>query len=476
MKLYYMLFFSLLFVFIISLNSSSICYGATSSTTKLSIINNFEKLYKQNVINENLYNNAINYVNATNRWSGSTYGDDYFIIISYGGANNQIPFNNGLLNEPMLYLNIVRSGTDIISNYTNNISNTLYNNWNGTVDSEAWYMSNGNAWTNGSSRGFNALVSPYYIYTTIDIDTRLIQLSAGDEYGGLYINNDLRFVPYNNNVQTIDNIDNIHIENFSRSVNDWRLGTIKNFDNYTQGFIDMYLGNENWVQVGSLNWNSNGEVYLNNYRYYYYQLYRIYFYDKDYNYTNTFGYYFLPLGEEYNGQGLIYSGDNNNLNVPIINELQENQNFWEGVYDDLFNMNSGDATEVYNLVSSYFPSGDTPISIYETIFGSFNNDPDDFIIRWDDVPLHITWFNGEVLYSGDFIKANSINISKTCRENEVLRLIKFYINLFVCIGFLITYYFKMYNLIMLIIVGVVPDIVSNTDNDDYKRNEIGFKM
>lgn len=459
MRYYYILLCLLLFVFIISLNSSS--YASVDYTYfNKSTFNNSKIDFLYEVVNEFLgfELDSFEFVRENDNSLKSNlirdiYNYSNFFIVNQSKYNNNNIYGKGI--RVWLYNNDFSSGGIRYNIYYANL-NAYY-----VMDSSTANSINVSG-TLGNAEVDKFLYIDNNFYNSI--------------YNNIIIEQKLTFKPYNNNIQTIENISDIHIENFSRTVNDWRLGTLSNFDNYTKGFIEMYLGNDNWVQVGSLNWNSNGEVYLNNYRYYYYQLYRIYFYDKDFNYTKTYGYYFMPLGEVYNGQGLIYSGDNNNLNVPIINELQENQNFWEGVYNDLFNMNSGDASEVYNLVSSYFPSGETPISIYDTIFGSINNDPDDFIIRWDDIPLHITWFNGEVLYSGDFIKANSINISKTCRENEVLRLIKFYINLFVCIGFLITYYFKMYNLMMLIIVGVVPDIVSNTDNDDYKRNEIGFKM
>lgn len=104
-------------------------------------------------------------------------------------------------------------------------------------------------------------------------------------------------------------------------------------------------------------------------------------------------------------------------------------------------------------------------------FGSYQNEPDDFIIRWDDIPLNFTWFNGDTLYSGDFIKAGSINFSKTCRDNETLSLVKFWVNTFIYIGFLISIYFGYYKC-LLMIIGAYSSELSPPEPE---HREIGFK-
>lgn len=151
--------------------------------------------------------------------------------------------------------------------------------------------------------------------------------------------------------------------------------------------------------------------------------------------------------------------------------IKDNQSFWESTYNELFSMDSGDVNELYLMVQSYFPSGDTPLTVYDTIFGAYGNDPDDFIIRWDDIPLNITWFGGQELYSGDFIKAGYMNFSKECRDNEVLSNIKFWINTLFTIFILLGYYKFLYNSLCIMLGVISQDI----PEEEPEHRPIGFR-
>lgn len=161
----------------------------------------------------------------------------------------------------------------------------------------------------------------------------------------------------------------------------------------------------------------------------------------------------------------IISGDS-----ALLENQKENQSFWEVAYNSLFTMDSGDVNDVYLLVQSYFPSGDTPLTVYDTIFGAYGNEPDDFIIRWDDHPLNITWFGGQQLYSGDFIHAGYMNFSRECRDNNVLGNIKFWLNTLLTIFIFLAYYKFLYNCFC-DMLGVVSEDIQE---DAPEHRPIGF--
>lgn len=168
---------------------------------------------------------------------------------------------------------------------------------------------------------------------------------------------------------------------------------------------------------------------------------------------------------------MIVSGDAQIVNA--INQLEsgeiERNNFWKNTYNNLFAMNSGDATEVYNMIASYFPSGESPVSLYDTIFGSLNNEPDDFIIRWDAIPFNMTIGGGITTYSGDFIQSGDINFSELTRTNHTFGIVHFWVRTFAIISFLFVTYMTMYKCFM-IILGVSTDFVDKSE----EHRQIGF--
>ena len=168
---------------------------------------------------------------------------------------------------------------------------------------------------------------------------------------------------------------------------------------------------------------------------------------------------------------MIVSGDAQIVNA--ITQFEsgeiERDNFWKNTYNSLFSMSSGDATEVYNMIAAYFPSGDSPVSLYDTIFGSLNNEPDDFIIRWDSIPFNMTIGGGTTTFSGDFIQSGDINFSELTRTNHTFGIVHFWIRTLAIISFLFVTYMTMYKCFM-IILGVSTDFVDSSE----EHRQIGF--
>lgn len=286
----------------------------------------------------------------------------------------------------------------------------------------------------------------------------------------------LVFTPSYNNVVNMGNYSNVNNINGDRDEQVWLIGSLTGYNEYTKGYIEKLTGEVNgsstYKQIydGLFIQPGTGDVYVYNSNILFYNIYRVYFVDEEYNYTDMYGFYFLPLGKTYkSGDTFIYGVNDNDLQ-PILEQNQKNQTFWENTYNSLFSMSSGDVNEVYLMVESYFPSGDTPLSVYDTIFGAYGNEPDDFIIRWDDHPLNITWFNGQTLYSGDFIKSGYMNFSKECRDNDVLSNIKFWFNTLFTIFIFIAYYKFLYKCFC-DMLGVVSEDIHE---DEPEHRPIGF--
>lgn len=94
----------------------------------------------------------------------------------------------------------------------------------------------------------------------------------------------------------------------------------------------------------------------------------------------------------------------------------------------MFVLDSGDVNDIYATIESKFPSGDSPMVLYNQLFDLFSEEPGDFIIEWDNVPVNLTIRNGDTLVSGDVIPAGLINFNQLCRDNATMGIIKFWLN------------------------------------------------
>lgn len=169
---------------------------------------------------DNLLNNNYTYICLR----GVDYGDTKGTFVFYG-ANNIKEFTN------------VVGGTKFLGNYKQIIMNkSKFNNESKNTSCSIYDTT--------SSKGLN--VDPTNSYTN-----KFYFLKIDDDYyyftNGIYAdyvpidNTRINFIPYNNNVQNILGIP-FHIENFSRSVSSWRLGTLENFNDFSKGYIDIFNG------------------------------------------------------------------------------------------------------------------------------------------------------------------------------------------------------------------------------------------
>lgn len=95
----------------------------------------------------------------------------------------------------------------------------------------------------------------------------------------------------------------------------------------------------------------------------------------------------------------------------------------------------------------------------------FGQRPDDFIIKWDSIPLNITINDGQTLVSGDFISGDSINFSALARENETLATCKFWINTILSFSVITILMFESYR-VVLKAMGVATDLYNTVDEDE----------
>lgn len=186
MKLRFIVLFSLFFGFMLFTSCS---YASMSTSTKNLIYSQCQTLNEKGVISTA----TLEYINSklynSNTFNGSNFGNDYFILIGKGSRYNGGGHNYSKLSTNMsIYIGCCKTGATSIVNYTNDTNNSFYTNWS---TSSVWggFRCNVNNKTDYSEGnfGYNDALDGFYIYSTLNLNTRLVQISAGQEYGGQYL-------------------------------------------------------------------------------------------------------------------------------------------------------------------------------------------------------------------------------------------------------------------------------------------------
>lgn len=383
------------------------------------------------------------------------------------------------------FFNYLDNGSISISNSVCNIANTngiyleyrVRQGYNGSY--ELW--SAGLTTQNLASIGYNK--QGYYGLQTLPVDNyygwrlendyvepiRVNFIANGDELSyytnGLKVNNLTVYYDFNQwvNLGTIINGEDFtfvgSLARISNPSTDYHLYETFNYPE------NLYITDNMYVDINSYNLNS-GQFYSLALGVY-----------KDNEYVTEFNVYYYINGGPSSGDWLIVrSGDSEAGPDAQTNTKNIIDSINDG-FTSLFTIDSGDVDEIYNNALTYFPSGDSPVALYDIIFGSLDgNSSGDFIISWDNFNLIATISGGNVFYSGDFIAGNSINFSKFCRENEQFFILKGYINSFTQFFFILGFLLVFYKCIM-VMLGVSTDFINeelSPESDDYKRHEIGF--
>lgn len=105
------------------------------------------------------------------------------------------------------------------------------------------------------------------------------------------------------------------------------------------------------------------------------------------------------------------------------------------------------------------------MTLYNQIYNDFGSASGDFVISWDTIPIHLTFFNGQTLVSGDFIESCEINFSALSRENETLGILKFWVNTILSMSLFIVLIVEIYRL-NLKMLGIGSSYYNNQDEDE----------
>lgn len=208
MKLRFIVLFLLLSVFMLFGNCSQ---ASWATGVKEEVLTNINKLYNGGLISIVTRDNAINKVNSVNT---NFVISNYYILYGKGNNNN---YGYKLATTNFLYLTFIENSPTVV-NLNNNTSNALYNNWNiSPFTNQVYYRVNDNGASEYSYQAFNNLVNPFYCYTTVNINTRILTLNAGEEYGGNYITpppyTGPVFTPSNNTINVYNNNQLVEVAN-----------------------------------------------------------------------------------------------------------------------------------------------------------------------------------------------------------------------------------------------------------------------
>lgn len=467
--------FLFLFMFVGSFSFASVSYTNFSEFEYNGNINDFVdwafdtafkktlQVYETDLINLNNQNRIDNFNLFKTCLNDKTTYISYYTPCNYNGNYNKYNGNsstNGKFNEFQI-------------NFSNNT------NWNGNVgySFQFYYMNDepnciksnltSGLSINGSANPSTSLSSIKYLYAN---EKWYVTKNKNTNIPPMI---NLKFIPVSNTLKNISGIP-FYIQNFWRYETNFHIGNIQDFNSNLSysGYALLLINGQYQTSDVSLYIAPDGQVYVYTSNLLYNQGYAFKFFNGDLE-TDIYNFYFIPYGQtsgDIDSSGdYVYTGNDNNNNVPIINQINENQDFWKNTYDSLFAMNSGDATEVYNMIASYFPSGESPVSIYDTIFGSLNNEPDDFIIRWDSIPFNMSIGGGTTTFSGDFIQSGDINFSELTRTNHTFGIVHFWIRTLATISFLFIAWMTLYKCFMLIL-GVSTDFVDTSED----HRQIGF--
>lgn len=410
--------------------------GSISSTTTLTF--NLYNVYN-NVTSIN--NNKLHFI-ANNQW--------YIQNKNNSGWGNVVAYNSSeTKNEPY---NDIFLNSNYLSNDVINLIQTSNNIW--SQKQWTYIVARGGSlpiYTNNSVSVpiFDIRIGQDWNINNVDVD--LYKLDNGNK---VYLNNVVRSFVNSSGTQyaiwvevaNLDN-DNTYYIDLKYNGNVWRYG---------EEGQRVIKGNGSNFPESNTSGDNNSNIDLTETN------------KKLDNINNSINY----QGQEINNS-INYQGQQIKDSIDKLESGEKaRDDFWRSTYDSLFTLSSGDVNEIYNTIVAYFPSGDSPVSVFETIFGGLNNEPDDFIIRWDDIPMFFSIGNGNNSFSGDFIKANSMNFSKLCRDNETFGIVKFWVNIFVNISFYLVYAFSFYGCI-LTIFGVYSSYFSGPEIEEEHR-QIGF--
>lgn len=479
MNRYILVCLFLCFFFMLLLN-----FGSTKADTISNLIADFTTLNEKGKISDNFLNNVTRWANT---YLYPNQERPYIIGFSTSGSSTSPS------NAFVILFNA--SATNI-----HNSTSTPYN-WESTPYRSIDIYRNNLEWsgntTNTNTGGINLnQVTWEYAYTTIDINTNSLRLNAYEEYGGSYLTASFTFTPIKDEVVTIDNIQGVNAKKNIYQYADVTLGKVEEYleenrftlmeltqDNNLVAFVkynnvskqiinSSYMG----IEVADNTDPPYDLIRVNNWRLYLNQIYTLNIYNGDENVSNssysdkqTFNYIFLKSNSIITNGVITYYGSGDGFTSQdstnaIIDNTNQNKGFWENAYNNLFVLDSGDVNDIYATIESKFPSGDSPMVLYNQLFDLFSEEPGDFIIEWDNVPVNLTIRNGDTLVSGDVIPAGLINFNQLCRDNATMGIIKFWLNTIFSLSFYLLFFFEFYRCILRIL-GVSTEVV-NGDEDE----------
>lgn len=492
--IYLKVFKTCLKVFFICLLLGYFASSCACATTIDEIISDLKVLGENGVVGEDIYQ-TISLDSHYNSYS------NYIIMVTQGTHGN-IPnqyFQPSKLSTTR-YLYIVSFTGNEVTNRTNDTRNDLYWFWNFGSNSygSSFNLNSGQRVLVGSF-ALGDSIEPFYLYTTAPINTRLIHLGAGEEYGGSYLSKKIDFIPLYDGIVNFSDYSNVYAKKVRQNI--VYFGTL-NIDTNTYKYFRFKFLDSYGYEVGWLDYNVDNDyyssstidaflpplkVYIQRRLIYFQEIYTLVIYasDEPLNNDNTnssdslvLTYIFLPPNAVITGNTITNPGSGDSYTIQdstndIISNVYNNGSgdspgIVQQIYDDLFTLKEDDFDNIYSYAANLFPSGDV-MAVNEIIFSTLHPSGDDFVIAWDNIPINFSLFGGAWSYSGDFISANSINFSKACRDNEQLGLLRFWINVFMQVSFSLAYIYAIYKCI-LIVIGVSTELVPETE----ERKPIGF--
>lgn len=382
---------------------------------------------------------------------GNTNNKGYAIVVT--GNNNNNYYNN------VVSLYAPRGNTIVNHNF-------YPNEWASYVDGVNWlsqynFHNNMSNWNSGllDSNKYNII----YAYTTIDINTNSLQLSAFEEYGGNYLSGSFEFNPTTTsgyiNITANGVTESFIRRPFSYSVNNTRLGYISNPDDfyaiegYLSYFIDIsgdsnvletiagFTKNQNGIYSNNLFITSQGEITVKTSKLLNMQGVALYFrYKEDvnssYEYSDEYYYYTYFYGTNPESGDLISPDLNSTADVGLVNALS-----------DFFNTDSGESNVPY-IINSVFPSGDVNFSgdflpsgdIFGIPYVSYDNwGLGDFVV-WTFKGFANAFTNYEDVTLNAGFLGNISTADFKLPQNAASSLIGFLANSFLLIRFLLWYW------------------------------------
>lgn len=195
------------------------------STTKQDLLDKLEVLGQQGVIGEYVFENI-----ELNSYFTDNY-TKYAIIVGAGTRGNL-----GRYRRLYIYMG---NGTEI-KNDTNDPDSTLYLDWAYSNGQYCCYdVDTGHSLSAGMYK-LNDLQEPFYVYTTIPINTRVLTLGSGEEHGGHYFTTPFSFdLASTLSISNYQGLGQFFAFRYTYNNNKWLLGTCSGLEDVTEVVFKM---------------------------------------------------------------------------------------------------------------------------------------------------------------------------------------------------------------------------------------------